>query len=332
MQLALVTSLLSGVASYKTYIKLVDQCDDNCKFVNRVFDVPEYVESLMPHTNFTLTADMTEPMSLEWRYDVWATIGPAREPMAWNGTGVPCGYTQVGDNVAFKLDLHLPECDAPAGPVHIPGSFRVSFPAPPVGDIHFHVEITDPQGAKVLGVVVHLSHDADDELAMPPVHPTVNSSQSLITARDCCDEACTVKNIQMEFPKTVHGPVFNFKVAGSLPQDLVGFRYGFHAMLDVFGQVPLNVLIGNGSACGLTTTGDHLEFNLGLDFPHCPMAAGDYVVPGYARFTAPLDAVGKITLRVEVTEEKTNAPAACVEVDLQFRPGQFNSEPNQFLI
>lgn len=332
MQLLLAASVLTVVVSYKTYIKPVDQCDDGCKLINRVFDFPEYVESLMPHANFTVTADMTEPMSMEWRYDVWATIGPAREPMAWNGTGVPCGYTQVGDNVAFKLVLNLPACDAPAGSVSIPGEFRVSFPAPPIGDIHFHFEITDPQGAKVFGMVVHLSHKGDDGGVLPPAKPTVTSSQSLITARDCCDETCIMQNIQMDFPKIVHGPVFNFKVAGSSPRDLVGVRYGFHAMLDIFGQIPLNVLVGNGSACGLTTTGDHVEFNLGLDFPHCPLVADDYVVPGYARFTVPLDAVGKITLRVELKEEKTDVPAACIEVDLQFRPIHSEIDASHMLI
>lgn len=253
--------------------------------------------------------------------------------MAWNGTGVPCGYTEVGDNVAFVLQLHLPECDAPAGQISIPGSFRLSFPAPPIGDIHLHFEITDPNGRRVFGILVHLSHKADGHATLAePVSSNLNARQSLISARDCCDETCTFKNPQLNFPKRIHGPEFKFDVQASVPKDVVGVRYGFHAMLDVFGKIPLTVLVGNGSACGITTIGDHVEFNLGLHFPHCPIAAGDVIVPGYARYTAPLDAVGDITLRVDLTEERTDAPAACVEVKLQFRPGQIDLTPNNLLV
>lgn len=331
MQLKTVVSLLTLCSAYKTYITVEDTCDDDCRLVNRAFDFPEYVDSLMPHTDFAVNAVMTEPMSLDWRYNVWVTLGPYREPMAWNGTGVPCGFTEIGDNVAFKLDLHLPECDAPAGPVSIPGFFRVSFPPPPVGHpgpIHLFFEIKSTDGAKVFSLAVHLSHYPEvpafvgnpsflPEVPALPLHPQT----SLIEARNCADDSALIKNVVLDFPAVSHGPIFHFKVSGSLEQEVVGLRYGLHATMRVLNVAPLNILIGNGSACGDTTTGDHLMFNLGLEFPDCPLN-GNVVVPGYARFTLPLDVLGIITLRVEVTEEETGALGACAEVTLRFSPSQ----------
>lgn len=88
--------------------------------------------------------------------------------------------------------------------------------------------------------------------------------------------------------------------------------------MHIFGKLPVSILLGNGTACGKTTTGDGIMFGLELDFPSCPDAKGIMSVDGHARFTLPIDVVGRLALTIDLTDDETGARVASVLVQLRF--------------
>lgn len=333
--LTFVSALALSASALKTHIVAEDKCDETCTMVDRVLSFPEFADGLMPMFDFNISARLTEDVSTSWRYHLFAFVGPVP---VWNGTGVPCGDTVVGDNVAFRLHLGLPDCDEKVGAINIAGNARVSFPGPPnpLG-IKFSLDIFNGQGHSVFHIKVTLSHKfTPDSIPSSTVAPMTNAfapalestepveayPRANISVKNCCDETCLLKDLSMNFPQ--HFPpfsdAFTFSVTGSFPQQIPRARFGMRAVLRILDVAPLTILLGNGSACGDTTTGDVMEFGMAIDFPSCPIPAGPYTLPGRARFTLPLADLGMIVHRIDISDNHGNR-LGCVESTLKFGLG-----------
>jgi len=318
-----------GVSAITTTIETQDLCDDSCIIANRTLGIPKETRGFFPEFDFSINGNMLEDIGFDWHYSVTAKMGPV---MVWNGTGVACGFTKVGDDVAFYLQFDLPRCNATAGAIEVNGHARLHLPAPPLVGIDLQLDIWNGRDESAFRTMVKLRHSSPSpppiaaakailpETMFPGFQNMVQHfPRTNITAFDCCDSTCLMKDVQLNFPQ--HMPrfsnAFHFNVTGNLASDVGEARFGFHATMHVLGVAPLTVLVGNGSACGYTSTGDHVEFKLETGFAECPVPAGKYFLPGRARFTLPLDVLGKLELRVDVADA-VGRKLACAHATVRF--------------
>jgi len=336
MQLLMSMVCFLVVGASRTHIEAQDLCDNDCKMVNRVLDFPEYVEGSMPQFNFSVNAMLTEAISFSWRYSLSATIGPT---MAYNASGVACSDTVVGDNVWFRFEMNLPDCKSMPGAVAIGGNFSLAKPVSSLLPIHYHFNIIDDAGARVFGMVVHFSHASGShvqhDIALPlldgralgnvpastswpaAISSIARHSRSWISMRNCCDATCLLQNVSLDYlPHPTHGH-HEYQVKGMLSQSIESTRFGLHGLIRKNDAPPQTILLGNGSFCGVTTTGDHAEYNLELNPGSCPIAAGRYVLMGRERFTLPLDVLGNLSLRTDITDD-AGTRIACIESTKHF--------------
>lgn len=285
----------TAVEQMHTHLDAKDLCDDSCRMVDRKFNFPEYALGIMPQANFSIQGRLLEDVARDWHYSVTAQAGPDSKfnpVMAWNGTGTACGYTKVGDNVAFILEINLPDCDLKAGLVEVAGRFRVSFPAPPIIAIIWILPsgmarvkkssipmcnlCTRRQKRSHWGQGLHhqQSHLSSSQ-ALGVSYPRAN-----ISSESCCDDSCLLKDMVLDFPQHFppHSDQFHFTVSGNFLEEIRSAKFTLHAQIHAVGILPLTVLVGNGTGCGVMTTGDHAEFKMELDFPHCPAPVGHFVL------------------------------------------------------
>lgn len=344
MLVALAASFLTMSSAWSTTIEATNLCDANCSLKDVALDFPETVDGFLgANFNFSVKAEMMQNMSFSWRHQITVLTGPSPADIeVWNSTGVPCGYTFVGDPVWLQLYMNFPDCHATTGHVEMLGAVKFHGVILPGVPVVAHVHMWDDRGNPALKIQIRLHHPIFSGASISEVQPKPNAQQlqpqqnvhrstdisnvqpsmhfprTTITASDCCDLNCRLKNVSLNFPHHLDGFEMNFNVTGELDREISDIRYNVHGVLEVFDILPsFTVLVANGSLCGYTTISDHTEFKIGVDPGSCPFAAGDYLLAGWVRFIAfPFDWLGNVSLRVEVVEENSDQRVACADVNL----------------
>lgn len=325
--------LTEVVNDTKTKVNVDDSCKwKSCALEDQSFVHPSSVEwfTSMMHFDFAVSGNLTKSVSTTWWYQL--TLHTLRIPKQRN-TGVACGDTVAGTHADSMLfQMKFPNCSSQGGMTTMTGNIQIRpfIPRP----LAVRLLVTD--GAST---IFDFTFDLGERTPDPPLNtnPAVQVAPAAqlgsapedasidvmghqmhaeMHARSCCDD-CLISNLTFRYPTSYTGRV-DFSASGSLPKSVGLLRYGFVAMMDVLGAVPLNILQGNGSACGIATADDGGEFTLEMGFPSCPIAEGPLDVWGHLRMVFPLQALGRIDLQLDIHDE-TDAHIGCALVTMSFR-------------